>query len=360
MARDTLLVIDESPLDLTVMRAIFKQLFHVECFEEARPALARIHRDPKSVCVVLLDICLGRRGAGFQVLQQLQANQETAELPVILVTSDAKEENVLTAVAKGATDFLVKPVDPLTLQERVCAAVRRTWPSGTTILDDADGRPEADSDTPDPAGLPLTEDYWDRLLELFFQARPGLASDKYHVLSRITEAFANGLRKTDPGCGLTEEDARLIGRAATYCDVGLLGIPDSVIEQGQDQGGAGLGIYFRHITLGHALFTTGPSSGQPLARYAAEITYLHHKNYDGTGYPTEALPGPLPLSAQLVRTATRCMGYMNYFHGYPDRLDRTLRALASDVGRFISSDMYQAAQAARDELAACLPEQRLL
>ena len=54
------------------------------------------------------------------------------------------------------------------------------------------------------------------------------------------------------------------------------------------------------------------------------------------------------------------MGYMNYFHGYPDRLDRTLRALASDVGRFISSDMYPAAQAARDELAACLPEQRLL
>ena len=41
MARNTLLVIDESPLDLAVVRAIFKQLVHVECFEEARPALAR-------------------------------------------------------------------------------------------------------------------------------------------------------------------------------------------------------------------------------------------------------------------------------------------------------------------------------
>lgn len=51
---------------------------------------------------------------------------------------------------------------------------------------------------------------------------------------------------------------------------------------------------------------------------------------------------------------------MNYFHGYPDRLDRTLKAMASDVDRYISSDMYQAALAARNELASCLPEQRLL
>lgn len=359
MIRDTLLVIDESPLDQSVLRAIFKQLFQVECFDESRPALARIHREPDRVCVILLDLCLGRRGAGFQVLQQLQADQRTARLPVILLTADAKEEDVLTAVAKGATDFLVKPVDPLTVQERVCAAVRRTWPAGTTILDKGDARQTDDAEDPN-AQLPLTEDYWDRLLELFFQARPCLSPAKYHVLSRITEALANGLRKSCPACGLSEEDARLIGRAAAYCDVGLLGIPDSVIEQGQDQGGSEQELYFRHIALGHALFTTGPSSGQPLARYAAEITYLHHKNYDGSGYPAEPLPGPLPLSAQLVRTAIRCMGYVSYFHGYPDRLDRTIRALASDVGRYISSDMYQAAQAARDELAACLPEERLL
>ena len=149
---------------------------------------------------------------------------------------------------------------------------------------------------------------------------------------------------------MTQEDAQLIGRAAAFCDVGLLGIPDSVLEQGEDQGGAGQDLYFRHTALGHALFTTGPSSAHPLARYAAEIAYWHHKNYDGSGYPAEQAPTPFPVSAQLVRTAIRCMGYMDYFRGYPDRLSRILRALASDVGRFISSDMYQAAQAAQEEL----------
>ena len=361
MARDTLLVIDESPLDLAILRTIFEKLFHVECFEDACPALARIHRDPKRVCAVLLDICLGRRGAGFQVLQQLQANPDTSDLPVILVTSEAQKENVLNAVAKGATDFLVKPVDPLTVQERVCAAVRRTWPTGSTILDNPDGQKnDTESDVSAIASAtPLPEDHWDRLLELFFQARPGLSSAKYHILGRITECLANGLRRVDSGCGITDEDARMIGRAAAYCDVGLLGIPDNVIEQGQDQGGAGQDLYFRHTALGHALFTISPYGSLPLGRYAAEITYWHHKNYDGSGYPIENAPGPLPLSAQLVHAAIRFMGYSDYFFGYPDRLDRMLRALASDVGRFVSPDMYQAAQAARDALADCLPSERL-
>ena len=68
--------------------------------------------------------------------------------------------------------------------------------------------------------------------------------------------------------------------------MGLLGVPDHIIEEGLDQGGSRNPIYFRHTELGHALFTTGPSSSHPLSRYAAEIAYWHHKNYDGSGYPT--------------------------------------------------------------------------
>lgn len=354
MTRDTLVVIDDSPLDLAILREIFRPLFQVKCFEESRPALAYIHRNPEAICAVLLDLCLGKRGAGFSVLQQLQTAEKTWDLPVILITSDAQEEYVLNGARKGATDFLVKPVDPATVQERVCGVVRAAWPAGSTILDNALPQVEDPSqDAQNQDNLPLA-DHWDRLLELFFQARPNLSPAKYRALGQITTALAHGYRKVNPNCGLTQEDAQLIGRAVVFCDVGLLGIPDAVIEEGPEQGGTGQQLYLRHTELGHALFTTGPSSNHPLARYAAEIAYWHHKNYDGTGYPTEQAPDPLPLSAQLARTAIRCMGYMNYFLGYPDRVDRLLRSLSSDAGRFISPDMYEAAQAARDGLSDCL------
>ena len=354
MIRDTLLVIDDSPLDLAILREIFRSLFQVECFEESRPALAYIHRNPERICGVLLDLCLGKRGAGFSVLQQLQTAENTWDVPVILITSDAHEEQVLKSVRTGAADFLVKPVNPVTVQERVCAVVQAAWPAGSTILDCPLGQPDDPPQASQDDNTLLLADHWDRLLELFIQARPHFSLAKYHALGQITTALANGYRKNNPNCSLTPEDVQLIGRAAVYCDVGLLGVPDAVLEQGPEQGGTGQQLYLRHTELGHALFTTGPSSSHPLSRYAAEITYWHHKNFDGTGYPTEQAPDPLPLSAQLTRTAIRCMGYMNYFLGYPDRMDRLLRSLASDVGRFISSDMYQAAQAAREELSGCL------
>lgn len=358
--RDTLLVIDEAPLDLAILREIFKQLFHVECFEETRPAIAYCHRNLSNICAVLLGVRLGKKKGGLQVLQQLQTAEETSSLPVILLASNAKEEDVFSAVEKGAADFLIKPVNPITVQERVCAAVQAAWPAGSTILDGKLSMEMLDTQAPSPEEVPfLAAEHWKRLLELFFLNRPHFSFTKYHILGRVTAALAKGYRKVVPDCTLTDEDVQLIGRAAVFCDVGLLGIPDNVIEQGQDQGGAGQELYFRHTALGHALFTTGIAIPQPLAGYAAEIAYWHHKNYDGTGYPAEQTPTPIPISAQFVRAAIRCLGYMDYYHGYPDRLDRILRSLASDVGRYISPEVYEAAMAVQDELADCLSSDRL-
>lgn len=128
MIRDTLLIIDDSELDLAILNEIFKGLFRVECAAEARRGLTYLHHNMERVCAVLLDICLERRGAGFTVLHQLQGNPDTASLPVILITTDANEKDVRASVERGAVDFLVKPVDPHTVQERVCSVVRAAWP----------------------------------------------------------------------------------------------------------------------------------------------------------------------------------------------------------------------------------------
>lgn len=133
--RDTLLVIDDSELDLAILNEIFKHLFRVECSSDPRRALSFLRKNHQRVCAILLDICLERRGAGFTVLHQLQGHLDTAGVPVILITTDANEKDVRASVEGGAVDFLVKPVDPHTVQERVCAVVQASWPSEPTILD---------------------------------------------------------------------------------------------------------------------------------------------------------------------------------------------------------------------------------
>lgn len=348
MTRDTLLVIDDSLLDLAILNEIFKHLFEVQCFEEARPAMAYARRNSSRVCAVLLDVCLGRRGAGFQVLQQLQAAQETGSIPVILITADAREEYVLNGVKKGAVDFLVKPVSPLMIQERVCAAVRAAWPAGTTVLDTE--KPDTPHSLESERCLPDLASRWERLLQLFFQSRPQLHPSRYRLLGQVTAALARAYGLMFPDSGLDSEEAHIIGQAAMFCDVGLLGIPDSVINQGPNQTGSDREIYYQHTVLGHALFSTGMTDGRHLADYAAEITYWHHKRYDGGGFPADDPSGPIPLCAQLTHTALRLLEYMDYFQDHADPLQRSLRALAGEVGHVISAEMFKCAQDAQEAL----------
>lgn len=365
MIRDTLLIIDDSELDLAILNEIFKKLFRVECIVDARQGLSFLHHNEERVCAILLDICLERRGAGFTVLHQLQGNPATAALPVILITTDANEKDVRASVERGAVDFLVKPVDPHTVQERVCNVVRAAWPANSTILD---RRPEPPSDQTAPAqpdkvrlfpqnlSAVQAQDLcreWSRKLEALCSLRPGLDMQAQRQLGAITALLARRFAEQFPHMGLTAEDADMIGQAAVFCDIGLLGIPDRVIQEGEDQNGPDAQLYYQHTRLGADLFTR-EGEDVPLLRYAAEIALWHHKNVDGSGYPLDADGAAIPISAQLTRTALRIQRYLHYYRGCADGTERMLRTLKSEVGVIVSAQMYQAAEMSIEKIQTLL------
>ena len=154
---------------------------------------------------------------------------------------------------------------------------------------------------------------------------------------------ARGYQQLIKEKGLTQEDAALIGAAAVFCDIGLLGVPDLAIEEGEEQDGPDAQLYYQHTKLGHDLFLRqGPQI--PLLRYAAEIALWHHKNADGSGYPKEEDGTAIPISAQLTRTALRIQHYLRYYRGCTDNVERMLRTLKSEAGVTIAPELYQVAE----------------
>ena len=74
--------------------------------------------------LILLDVIMPAID-GFSVCTQLQADQETAYIPVIFLTSLDGEEDRAKAFAVGAADYLAKPVQKESLLAKVEEQLKR-------------------------------------------------------------------------------------------------------------------------------------------------------------------------------------------------------------------------------------------
>ena len=115
------MVVDDSPTETRVfVAALEKAGFRVESAsngEEGVNAARRVNPD-----VILMDVVMPVLN-GFQATRQLQRDPQTANIPVIMVTSKDQETDRTWGLRQGALDYLVKPVDTQELVERIRMAL---------------------------------------------------------------------------------------------------------------------------------------------------------------------------------------------------------------------------------------------
>jgi two-component system alkaline phosphatase synthesis response regulator PhoP len=75
-------------------------------------ALRKVESDKPDL--IVLDVMMPKMD-GFEVLKRLQANPETREIPVIMLTAKAQDADVFRGWASGVSAYLTKPFNPLEL-----------------------------------------------------------------------------------------------------------------------------------------------------------------------------------------------------------------------------------------------------
>jgi two-component system alkaline phosphatase synthesis response regulator PhoP len=75
--------------------------------------------------LVILDVMLPEED-GLSILVRLRSDKKTADLPVIMLTAKSSEFDKVTALDKGADDYIVKPFGIMELVARVKAVARRS------------------------------------------------------------------------------------------------------------------------------------------------------------------------------------------------------------------------------------------
>jgi len=83
---------------------------------------AREHLESHPVDLVILDINLPD-GSGFELCRQIRA---TSFLPIIFLTANDLEVDIVTGLELGGDDYITKPFSLMVLRARVSALLRRT------------------------------------------------------------------------------------------------------------------------------------------------------------------------------------------------------------------------------------------
>lgn len=77
--------------------------------------------------LVLLDLMMPGID-GWEVMEKLQGDDETARIPVVLLTALADEESQLKGWAEGILDYVTKPFNPMSLSRYVGEALQERNP----------------------------------------------------------------------------------------------------------------------------------------------------------------------------------------------------------------------------------------
>lgn len=114
---DTILVIEDSvPVATVIQVALAKEGFNVLIAHDGLDGLKlAVSERPR---LIITDSVMPRMD-GFGLLRAIKANPMTSEIPVIMLTSKASNEDEQKALEFGFIDFIPKPVQPIRVVSRV-------------------------------------------------------------------------------------------------------------------------------------------------------------------------------------------------------------------------------------------------
>jgi two-component system phosphate regulon response regulator PhoB len=188
---------------------------------EAGLKLAAQHRPD----LILLDLMLPGKD-GMAICRELKRSDDTANIPVVMMTARGEESDVVAGLEVGADDYVVKPFSPKVLVARVKAILRRKsadeMPGAEDVLKIYDltihpGRHEVTV-----KGKPVSLTASEFAVLHFLARRPGWVFTRYQIVDAVhgedypvTERSVDvqivGLRKKLTTAGEYIETVRGIG-----------------------------------------------------------------------------------------------------------------------------------------------------
>ena len=112
------LVVDDFSTMRRIVRGLLKEMGCTNT-DEAEDGVAALQKLRSSKFdFVVSDINMPNMN-GFELLKEIKADESLKHLPVLMVTAEARKEDIIQAAQSGAAGYIVKPFTKATLEEKV-------------------------------------------------------------------------------------------------------------------------------------------------------------------------------------------------------------------------------------------------
>jgi twitching motility two-component system response regulator PilH len=115
------LVVDDSPTEIHIFKKILeKQGYQILVAKDGQEGVDIAKQELPDI--IVMDVVMPVLN-GFQATRQIKNNESTANIPVIMVTTKGQQTDKNWGMRQGATEYLVKPVAPADLINKIRALI---------------------------------------------------------------------------------------------------------------------------------------------------------------------------------------------------------------------------------------------
>lgn len=298
----TVLVVDDTPDNLTLMSGLLKDDYKVKVAINGEKAL-KIATADSPPDLVLLDIMMPGMD-GYEVCRALKADPKTQHIPVIFLTAKAEVEDEKKGLDLGAVDYITKPISPPIVLARVKAHL--ALKASADFLRDKAAYLE-DEVTKRTRELAAIQDVTILAMASLAETRDNDTGNHIRRTQFYVKALAERL-KDHPRFRhfLTERNITTLFKSAPLHDIGKVGIPDRILLKPGRFEPEEFEIMKTHAKLGFDAISHAEKSLGTEVEFlsmAKEIARSHQEKWDGSGYPEGLAGDAIPISARLMALA---------------------------------------------------------
>lgn len=325
-----LVVDDEEPIRTAISRFLRSCGYDVEAAGSGSDALELLGRE--KFVLMLCDIRMPGM-TGLTLLDHATAND--TELAVVMLSAVNDATTATDALAKGAYDYLVKPVELPDLRDAVARALhRRTLRLEQRrveqLIRDEVALRTAELEREQEALRSMTVNIAETLINAM-EAKSIYLRGHSQRVAEMAVSIADTLALDAD----TIEAVRLAGRLH---DVGKIGIREHVLDKPGRLTPEEFDHVKDHVRIGMEILA-------PLRHLGVVLDYIrdHHEHYDGSGYPNGIAGEKISLGGRILAAAD-AFDALTSKRAYRDPMTprETIEYLGQQTGTLLDSTVYDA------------------